>query len=169
MGSVIETRKIIRNRNVVDDFVVHLADDDPLPSAGDVTLSATRLRTVLAEKTPHAGRLGLRVEGGDDPADFAELLPQVDLVAVHVPKFSDGRYFSLARLIRVRHNYQGELRAIGDVLPDQLYFMQRVGFDSFDLRADKRLDTGVQALSAVTVTYQSSADDPRPLFARTRR
>ena len=68
------------------------------------------------------------------------LLPHLDrlaLVAIHFPVFTDGRGYSLARLLRSRHGYTGELRAVGDVLRDQLYFLQRCGFDSFALRADQ--------------------------------
>ena len=76
--------------------------------------------------------------GPDD--DVAPLLPwlaTLPLIAIRFPVFTDGRGYSLARLLRGRHGYAGELRAVGDVLRDQLYFLQRCGFDSFALRADQ--------------------------------
>lgn len=82
----------------------------------------------------------------NDPV--APLLPWLDalpLVAIHFPVFTDGRGYSLARLLRSRYGYGGELRAVGDVLRDQIYFLQRCGFNAFRLREDQPLE---EALSA---------------------
>jgi uncharacterized protein (DUF934 family) len=83
----------------------------------------------------------------DDALDaLLPALPRIPLIAVHFPSFTDGRGYSLARLLRQRHGFSGELRAIGDVLRDQLYFLQQCGFNAFDLRADQPLDEALVAL-----------------------
>jgi uncharacterized protein (DUF934 family) len=79
---------------------------------------------------------------------------------------TDGRHYSLARLLRERFGLAAELRAVGDVLPDQLLYMRRCGYTSFELAPGKSLDTGLRALQAFSVTYQGGADDPRPLYRR---
>ena len=81
------------------------------------------------------------------------LLAQLDrlaLIAIHFPVFTDGRGYSLARLLRDRHGYRGELRAIGDVLRDQLYFLHACGFDAFALRADQSPEAAIAALADYT-------------------
>lgn len=117
-------------------------------------------------------RVGLSVAGERDPGELVEALggrealAAVGLIAIEVPKFTDGRHYSLARLLRERHGFPGDLRAFGDVLPDQLFYMRRCGYTSFELKAGKSLETGLRALQSFSVTYQGGADDPRPLYRR---
>ena len=87
------------------------------------------------------------------------------LVAAHFPVFRDGRSFSTAALLRDRLNWQGEIRAIGDVLIDQLLQGARVGFDSFELRPDQNLDIGLSQFNLFTVTTQNSWRDKRSLLS----
>ncbi|MBU2038989.1 MAG: DUF934 domain-containing protein, partial [Gammaproteobacteria bacterium] len=82
------------------------------------------------------------------------------------PKFSDGRGYSTARLLRERHGFKGELRSVGDVLIDQLFFMNRCGFNSFALRDDQDLNDALAAFATFTVCYQNDVNDQRPLFRR---
>ena len=104
----------------------------------------------------------------DEPGDAEALLEQVSLVAVDFPVFRDGRGFSSAYLLRQRYGWKGQLRAIGDVLRDQLNFMKRCGFDAFAVRADKNIDDAIKGFTEFTVTYQASVDEPLPLFRRAR-
>jgi uncharacterized protein (DUF934 family) len=84
----------------------------------------------------------------DDPVDaLLPWLAELPLIAIHFPVFTDGRGYSLARLLRGRHGYGGELRAVGDVLRDQIYFLHRCGFNAFGLRADQPLDEALAAFS----------------------
>ncbi len=106
----------------------------------------------------------------DDSAD--DLLPdlaQLVLIAIDFPKFSDGRGYSHAALLRQRYHYQGELRAIGDVLRDQLFYMARVGFNSFSVRADTDIHAALKGLSDFSIRYQRSTDQATPLFVQTQR
>ncbi|MGB5063692.1 MAG: DUF934 domain-containing protein, partial [Candidatus Competibacter sp.] len=80
------------------------------------------------------------------------------------PKFSDGRAYSQARLLRERHGYRGEIRAVGDVLRDQLFFMARCGFDAFEPRADRSLEDALAAFGDFSASYQPAADQPLPLY-----
>ena len=113
-----------------------------------------------------AGRTGVVLEPHEDPAALAPVLDRISLVAVRFPKFGDGRGYSIARLLRERYDYRGELRAVGDVLRDQLLFMQRSGFDSFDLREDQDPDEALAAFRELSEQYQSSNIEPQPLFRR---
>ncbi|MBZ9556669.1 MULTISPECIES: DUF934 domain-containing protein [Modicisalibacter] len=102
-------------------------------------------------------------------AELAEQLRQAPLVAIDFPAFTDGRGYSLARLLRERYGYSGEIRAIGDVLVDQLFYMTRCGFDALALREDQRLDDALRALGAFSVSYQPAVDVKEALFERRLR
>jgi len=113
-------------------------------------------------------RTGVWLAPEDEPADAVAYYDRVSLVAVDFPVFRDGRGFSSAYLLRQRHGWKGQLRAIGDVLRDQLNFMKRCGFDAFAVRADKNIEDAIKGFSEFTVAYQSSVDEPLPLFRRAR-
>jgi uncharacterized protein (DUF934 family) len=98
----------------------------------------------------------------DDLGKFA-------VVAVDFPKFSDGRGYSIAYNLRKRLAYQGELRAIGDVLRDQLFQMYRCGFDAYATRQDRNIHDALKGLTVFSQTYQASVDEPLPLFRRAPR
>lgn len=101
----------------------------------------------------------------NDQADL-NLLP---IIAVHVERFADGRIFSLGTLLRTRYGFKNELRAIGDVLRDQLFFLKRSGFNSYLIRADRSADEALASLKDFTAPYQGAVDEPRPVFARYNR
>lgn len=165
-------RDIIRDGRIVEDDATFVPDEAPLPDPtrpGRVLVSLERAKAELAGLRARPGGFGVRVPGETEPEAIVEALGgslDLSLIAIVVPKSTDGRHFSLARLLRERFGFTGELRALGDVLPDQLYFMHRCGYTAFDLRADKSLATGLRALQAFTVSYQGAADDPRPLWRR---
>ena len=98
--------------------------------------------------------------------EIASTLQKLPLIAVNFPVFTDGRGFSIARLLRERFNYQGELRAVGYVLRDQLCFMKRCGFNSFDLHENANVKGALESLNDFTEYYQTSVDQPQPLFRR---
>jgi len=93
-------------------------------------------------------------------------LAHFQVIALNFPSFTDGRHYSSARLLRERYGYKGEIRAIGDVLRDQLFYMRRCGFDAFAIRADRDPVDALEGLKDFSVTYQAAADDERPLFRR---
>ncbi|AQV95387.1 oxidoreductase [Cupriavidus necator] len=122
--------------------------------------------TLLAGRD--TARTGVWLAPEDEPGDAEALFARVALVAVDFPVFRDGRGFSTAYLLRTRYHWKGQLRAIGDVLRDQLNFMKRCGFDAFAVRADKSIDDAIKGFTEFTVAYQASVDEPLPLFRRAR-
>ncbi len=102
----------------------------------------------------------------DDPLLLAEHIGAINAIAIEFPKPTDGRGYSIARLLRDRVGYRGELRAVGAVAYDQLNFMRRCGFDTFDLREGEDPVVALKAFSEMSLVYQGATDDPRPLFRR---
>jgi len=96
-------------------------------------------------------------------------LNALPIIAIRVERFADGRIFSLGMLLRTRYGYKNELRAFGDVLRDQLYFLKRSGFTSFQIRADRSAQDAIASLNDFSVPYQGAVDEPRPVFQRYNR
>jgi uncharacterized protein (DUF934 family) len=126
-----------------------------------VPLALWRLRR--DDLLDRAGGVGVWLEPGDDPAAIAPDLGRLDVVAVRFPKFSDGRGYSTARLLRERLGFAGELRAIGDVGRDQLAFLERSGFDAFELRAGEDPHAALAAFGEASVAYQPAVRVRRPV------
>ena len=108
--------------------------------------------------------LGVCVKGDDIIEEVAEDIEHFQLIALDFPNFKDGRSYSHARMLRERYNYKGELRAVGEVLRDQLFFLRRCGFDSFQLSPDKDFEDALKGFSDFTVTYQTAADGAVPVY-----
>lgn len=94
---------------------------------------------------------------------------KLPIIAVHVERFADGRIFSLGTLLRTRYGFKNELRAFGDVLRDQLFFLKRSGFSSFEIRADRSAQDAIASLNDFSQPYQGAVDEPRPVFSRYNR
>lgn len=102
----------------------------------------------------------------DEVESLQPYLTVLPLIAIDFPSFRDGRGYSQAYLLRTRLGWRGELRAVGDVLRDQLSHMRQCGFDAFAVREDKSVVDAVKGLAGVSVVYGRSAIEPRPLFRR---
>jgi uncharacterized protein (DUF934 family) len=111
-------------------------------------------RRVVQPSAPSPDRPVIRLEPGDDPAKVAGELGRVARIEVNFPKFGDGRGFSIAKLLRSRYGYKGELRAVGHITRDHLYFMERVGFDAFELREGEDPEEALAAFASFSVSYQ---------------
>jgi phosphoadenosine phosphosulfate reductase len=148
------------------------ADNAPLPD-GAVLLSKALWLAQRDRLTDRHAPLGLRLEPGEAIEDIAADLQRFALIALDFPKFSDGRAFSTARLLREKHGFAGELRAVGNVLADQIPFMRRVGFDSYEVtNAPTRRALAEGRIADVTLHYQpAGSDEPvagtRPWLRRT--
>ncbi len=140
-----------------------------IPVEGDVLVPAARWVAERESLRQRADRVGVLLQPADDALTLTDALDGLALIAVAFPKFTDGRGYSSARLLRDRLGYTGELRAVGDVLPDQVFYMRRVGFDAFDLAEGKSVETALAQLKTFSVTYQAAADDERPLYRRIQR
>ncbi len=157
---------ILRGRALSADSWRKLEDGEPLTSAGDVLVPLPRWLSERSDLRDRAGRVGLWLETGDDPGAIATALDDVALIAVHFPRFSDGRGYSIARLLRERCGYRGELRAVGDVQRDQLFYLMRCGFDSFALNSREEAAAAAVAFDDFSEAYQASVERPVPLFRR---
>ncbi len=122
----------------------------------------------IASQSPHSPEEGevIRLEPGDDPAGVVARLAGAARVEVNFPKFGDGRGYSIARLLRERYGYRGELRAAGEVVKDHLLYMESVGFDSFLLRDGEDAGDALAGFEAFSEAYQASVARPLPLFRR---
>ena len=165
---------IIKNKKVIEDdwSVLRLKEGDTpegvaVPS-GKVMVP---LKVWLAQRETLQRRaeLGVWLASAERAEDLQNDVAKFSVIAVDFPKFADGRGYSIAHHVRARLGYRGELRAIGDVLRDQLFYMQRVGFDAFVPRADKNIHEALKGLSDFSLTYQASADEKLPLFRRAQR
>jgi uncharacterized protein (DUF934 family) len=157
---------LLRREGVVEgDPWITVADDAPIPD-GDVIVTLARWRNERDTIRGRSGRVGVRVAGDTDPEELAPELEGVSLVAVEFPKFSDGRGYSLARLLVSRGGFTGELRAVGNVLRDQLFYMLRCGFTSFELDPKKDPSEALEAFREITLTYQPAEDHDLPIWRR---
>ncbi len=159
-------RKIIKNRAIVEDTFTHVSEPGQLPASGDVLVDLALLDEVESELKARDDKFGIKVTGDVEPEELAGHLENVDLIAIEFPVFRDGRGYSLARILRERMGYEGELRACGDVLRDQMFYMQRCGFNSFEPRDDRCIEDALNGLSDFSVTYQADAVEKRPIYHR---
>jgi len=166
--------EIIKNKTVVSDdwSVLRLAEGE---SAESVTIPEGRVIVPLkvwqaqGEALKSRPEIGVWLASDERAEELKGQLENFRVVAVDFPKFADGRGYSIAYNLRARLGYAGELRAIGDVLRDQLFYMQRVGFDAFAVRADKNIHDAVKGLTDFSEKYQTSWDEKNPLFRRVKR
>ena len=137
-----------------------------IPQTGDVIVPLALWQGQREALLVREGRLGVWLGGEDDPDDIAGDLEHFELVAVHFQSFTDGRGYSIARLLRERYGWRGELRAIGDVQRDQLFYLARCGFDAFHLREGDNVEAALAAFNDFSEAYQGCVDQPLPLFRR---
>ncbi len=167
-------RNIIKDRAVVaDDW--HLLRLTEEQNAETVAVPAGKVLVPLAVWLAQGATLRSRADVGvwiassERPETLKDDLASLPLIAVDFPKFADGRGYSIAYNLRARFGYTGELRAVGDVLRDQLFYMQRVGFNAFEVRADRDVHDALKGLTDFSVPYQNSWDLKAPLFGRVQR
>jgi uncharacterized protein (DUF934 family) len=162
---------VIRGRKVENDEWEVLGlppnEDVSRPLAhGPVLMPLASWLQDRAELLARRGPVGVWLAPDDDPAALAPDLALLSLVAVHFPKFADGRGYSTAALLRTRYGYRGELRAFGDLGRDQLFHLARCGFDAFKLAPHHDPVVALAAFADFSVRYQGSVDDPAPLFRK---
>jgi uncharacterized protein (DUF934 family) len=153
--------RIITSTN--DDFVFA---HDPFEPADCPALLPWAQWPTLRDRWPRDNRIGIVLPNTVDVALLRGELPRWSVVALQFPKWTDGRAYSQARLLRTRLGYAGEIRATGDVLVDMLPLLQRSGFDTARLRDDQHLESAQRALGFMSHHYQGDVRESRPLFAR---
>lgn len=138
-----------------------------VPTRGDVIVPLALWLARREDFLAPPGKLGVWLDANEGPEALAGDVERFPLIAVNFPKFGDGRGYSIARLLRERHGFRGELRAIGDVLHDHLFFMAQCGFDAFALREDQDAQEALSSgFDAFSDSYQTSVLRPVPLFRR---
>lgn len=163
--------KIIRDGMIVEDQWVAFGGDiaAPIPNANEaphLIVPPKIWQSRRDELLARGGSLGLLLQTNDEPAPFGSDASIFAMIAIQFDKFTDGRGYSLGRLLRERYGYRGELRAVGDVLQDQLFYLKRSGFNAFAIRADKSIEAALKSLTDFSETYQGAWDQPLPLFKR---
>ena len=158
---------LINQQAQIDNEWTLVNDEQELP-AGKILISLERFlenESALAERIA-AGEVGVQLRSEQTADQLAEKAQSLAIIAVEFPKFADGRGYSAARLFRERYGYTGELRAVNDVLIDQLFFMARCGFSTYDLREDQDAEYALTVFSTFSQPYQAGVEDTRPLFRR---
>ena len=149
-----------------------------IPASGNiiVPLSVYAANKHVLESRINAGSAGIWLDTHETLESLIEALNEsvrdinkLPMIAVHVERFADGRIFSLGTLLRTRYGFKNELRAFGDVLKDQLFFLKRSGFSSFLIRADRSAEDAISSLNDFSQPYQGAVDEPKPVFQRYNR
>ena len=142
-------------------------DDGPMVTLTPMPFSLLTLLQWRGVRShwPDGMPVGVLLANDVEVIEIADDLPRLALVALQFPKWIDGRAYSQARLLRSRHRYTGQIRAVGEVLVDMLPLLQRTGFDAVVMRADQSRDAAERALGFFHGFYQGDALDNRPLFA----
>jgi uncharacterized protein (DUF934 family) len=154
---------LIRNGSFEDCTFARTGDEGDLP-AGAVIVSLKRWQAERAVLEARNTPLGLRLASDQSPELLGADVHHFALIELEFPKFRDGRGYTSARVLRDRHGYKGEIRAVGDVLRDQWLFMQRCGVDAFEVKEGTRIEDFRAALAEQTVFYQRSADGHPSIF-----
>jgi uncharacterized protein (DUF934 family) len=175
MPDIQQHAEIIKGREVVaDDWSVLRLSEGEAPETVEVPAGKVivplkvwqaRREMLLARAGAH-GEIGLWFASDERAQTAKDDLGNFAVIAVDFPKFTDGRGYSIAFNLRKRLGYTGELRAIGDVLRDQLFQMHRCGFDAYATRQDRSIHDALKGLTVFSETYQASVDQPLPLFRR---
>jgi uncharacterized protein (DUF934 family) len=157
--------KVILDSAIVDDaWTLVAAADAEIPATAKIIVP---LKVWQAKPVALQGKtVGVSLDSADDPGALVSDINSLPIIAVNFPTFKDGRGYSTAYLLRTRYGYTGELRAIGDIQRDQLFYLKRVGFNAFAIRADKDIEAALKSLNDFSDVYQGSVVQASPLFRR---
>ncbi len=147
------TQSAAEGRGPSENTALRFRDDTPVLDPA-VTVDAFAAQT---------NAVAVRIEPGEDARDLLDALDRIALVEVNFPSFGDGRGYSAARILR-EAGYQGELRAVGDILVDQIAFLRRCGFDAFAPNAPLDAQQVEAALTRFPHVYQEAADAAQPIW-----
>lgn len=155
--------KLIKNGEIIDNTFTWYQDTEQAITKNAI-ISAKQW---LSEEYASNSVAGIWLDAGDGVECLDNVdLNQFDVIGIHFPAFADGRGFSYARLLRERRQYHGEIRALGHFIPDQLGYLLRVGFTSFQFNDDVNLEKALELHKPFSIAYQGDVSDPRPLFLR---
>lgn len=158
--------KLIKDNSVIENTWTVAEKDFSGPVEGSEVFLPKAYWLENAAELADRDATGVWLDSDEGPEELQPYLDKLQYIAINFPKFADGRGYSYARLLRERFGYKGEIRAIGDILHDQLFFLQRCGFDTYAIRDDKDAEAAKAGLSDFTNNYQAACDDDRPLYRR---
>lgn len=148
------SKQMIKDRAIVENTFSHVGLEGDIP-AGDVIVPYSRYLEEQAQLAKHEGQVAVSVNGNDyDIYAIGEELAKQAIVALEFPAFVDGRCYSFARLLRERFGFEGEIRAYGNILRDQAFYMHRCGIDAYEVEAGKDLDVFLEGFKDFSVSYQ---------------
>lgn len=161
-------KKLIKNREIIEDTWTTVENTETLNTLpeGDIIVSLALWEQHRDALKARENRVGVILTSSEEPSSIKDDLASLSVIALDFPKFSDGRGYSSARELRSYFDYQGEIRAVGDVLRDQLYQMERCGFDCFAVREDRSIEEALSGFNDFSVGYQPDHKNPQPLFKR---
>jgi len=159
---------LLKNEVIIKELYTRVEGEDTLPDSGAVLVDLARWQADRSALIARGSEIGVRLTSAEAPEAIADDLSQLSLVALEFPAFTDGRAYSYARLLRERYGFQGEVRAVGDVLLEQLHFMHRSGFDCFEFSSDQPEEDWIIAQADMKVWYQPTGDK-RPTATQLRR
>ena len=157
---------LVEGGRIVEDRYIRIDDEAPVPDRVPVIVSAKRFLAQADQLIRRDGSLGVVWPNDRRVAELKPWLGHLTLIALHFPKFRDGRAYSQARLLRETLGFRGTLRATGDILRDQFHFLVRAGFDSFDVKKPADARVFAEVLARYSVFYQPSADGRAPALRR---
>ena len=159
--------RLIKNGAIVEDRWTLVRETGPgtLPAALPVIVPLA-FWNAQRDALRARGEVGVWLSPEADWELFVSEVVGLPVIGVDFPQFSDGRGYSIGRLLREKYHFGGELRAIGDVLRDQLFYLRQCGFNAFAVRADRDLEDALRGLGDFSDSYQASAATPLPLFRR---
>lgn len=160
---------LLKRGEVVADPFVHVADDEALPASGAIIVSLERWQNEREALLARADAVGVRFASDQSPTAVQADLEHIAVCALDFPAFTDGRAYSYARLLRERFGYAGEVRAIGNVLLEQLHFMGRSGFDAFEVASEDAAEQWKIAEADMGVFYQPTSDGRETAMRRRHR
>lgn len=159
--------RVIKDNQIIEDSWERIAAVEAgqlLPVDGDIIVPFSYWKENRDDLARRTGNTAVCLNGDDRIEDVADHLAGFDLIALDFPLYKDGRCYSHARMLRDRYGYKGDIRAVGDVLRDQLFYMKRCGISSFHVRADKDIEDALNAFKDFSVKYQTAADGAVPVY-----
>ncbi len=154
--------RLLKGGAFIADAFTSVADDAPMPDGGAI-VSLARFEKDRGALLERNAPLGVRLKSDENPARLGDDVNRLSLVVLEFPKFRDGRAFSWARMLRTRFGFQGEIRAVGDFLFDQVNYQHRVGFDAWEVPDSFTVADFTKALTEMTDVYQPSADGKKTI------
>ena len=154
---------LIKDRQKTTDPYRRIGASEQIPVDGALLVPLTVWQDHWEDLVRRGNAIGVQLASHEHPDVIGDDVDQLELIVLEFPTFRDGRAYSYARLIRERYGFTGELRAVGDVLLEQLHYMERVGFNAFELGGKDPVADFEIAANDFTVWYQASGDDRRPV------